>query len=249
MQMNELIKYDLIESYLRDIEVDQADLSNIAKLLDVIRSLHLEELPAEERNKILKDMQGFLIDKLSDYNNPQRLEATYDPSKSTWQLICDLLDEARENSKDGPVAHYLVGAMLQVRFPAIEISNESFADVQLGRLGDFYLGNTVIHVTVSPMPALYEKCKRNLRDGLKVYLLVRNKDVVGAKQNAENIAPGQIVIEAIETFVGQNLDELATFSNGRRASGLRQLLETYNRRVDAAEMDKSLMIEIPPNLH
>jgi hypothetical protein len=98
------------------------------------------------------------------------------------------------------------------------------------------------------MPMLYDKCKRNLRDGFKVYLLVRNKDVVGTKQNAENTAPGQIVVESIETFIGQNLDELAVFSEGLRASEFRRLLETYNQRVDAVDTNKSLMVEIPPNL-
>ena len=98
------------------------------------------------------------------------------------------------------------------------------------------------------MPALYEKCKRNLRDGFTVYLLVRNKDVVGTKQIAENTAPGQIAVESIETFVSQNLDELAIFSRAQRAREFRELLGTYNRRVDAAELNKALMIEIPPNV-
>jgi hypothetical protein len=81
-----------------------------------------------------------------------------------------------------------------------------------------------------------------------VYLLVRYKDVVGTKQNAENIAPGQIMVESIETFVSQNLDELAVFSQVQRVSEFRKLLETYNRRVDNTETNKSLMIEIPPNV-
>jgi len=98
------------------------------------------------------------------------------------------------------------------------------------------------------MPMLYDKCKRNLRDGFKVYLLVRNRDVVGTKQNAENTASGQIVVESIEAFVSQNLDELAEFSDEGRANEFRRLLDTYNRRVDETEINKSLMIEIPPNL-
>lgn len=223
---------------------------DIKRLLDAIACAKLERLPEARRNDILTQFQQFLIGKIRDYHDLQRIEIIYDSSKSMWQCICDLLDTAREGSKDGPVAQYLVGAKLQLRFPHIEISNESFstADLQLGRYGDFYIGNTVFHVTISPTPALYEKCRRNLKDGLKVYLLVRDKEVIGTKQNAENIAAGQIVVEPIETFVGQNLDELAIFSNERRATEFKRLLETYNRRVDAVEMNKSLMIEIPPNL-
>jgi Domain of unknown function (DUF4928) len=223
---------------------------DIKRLLEAVKSANLERLSKAQRNEILSELQGFLIARVHDYHDLQRLEIIYDPSKSTWQCICDLLDAARENGKDGPVAQYLVGAKLQLRFPTLQISNESFstADTQLGRHGDFYIGSTVLHVTVAPMPTIYDKCKRNLRDGFKVYLLVRNKDVVGTKQNAENTAPGQIVVESIEGFISQNLDELAIFSEDGRASEFRQLLETYNRRVDAAELNKSLMVEIPPNL-
>lgn len=223
---------------------------DIKRLLDAVDSANLERIAKARRNEILTELQRFLVARVHEYHDLQRLEIIYDQSKSTWQCIYDLLDAARENGKDGPVAQYLIGAKLQLRFPALQISNESFstADIQLGRHGDFYVGDTVFHVTVSPMPALYDKCKRNLRDGFKVYLLVRNKDVVGTKQNAENTAPGQIVVESIEAFVSQNLDELAVFSNEGRATEFRRLLETYNNRVDATEINKSLMIEIPPNL-
>lgn len=223
---------------------------DIKRLLDGIANSNIEGLPDEERNHILMQFQEFLVARVRDYHDLQRLKISYDPSRTTWQWVCDLLNTARENGKDGPVAQYLVGAKLQLRFPEIEISNESFstADVQLGRYGDFYVGNTVFHITVSPTPALYDKCKRNLKDGLKVYLLVRDNDVVGTKQNAENIAVGQVFVESIESFVGQNLDEIAAFSNELRMVELKRLLEMYNRRVDSVEMNKSLMIEIPPNL-
>jgi hypothetical protein len=248
--MDKVVEYNFIEYYLKDIKIQPEDLENMANLLEVIESMHLEELPTGERNEILNNMQGFLIDKLSDYNDLQRLEVTYDPSNSTWQIISDLLDKARETGKEGPVAQYLVGAKLQLRFPELEISNESFStsDVQLGRSGDFLVGNTVFHVTVAPMPALYEKCTRNIRDGIGVYLLVRYKDLVGTKQNAENVAPGQIMVESIETFVSQNLDELAVFSQVQRVSEFRRLLETYNRRVENADTNRALMVEIPPNI-
>lgn len=223
---------------------------DIKQLLDAIAGAKLERIPQTRRNEVLRELQGVLVSKIREYHDLQRLEVTYDPSKSTWQCICDLLDAAQQNGKDGPVAQYLVGAKLQLRFPQIEISNESFstADVQLGRHGDFYVGNTVFHVTVSPTPALYEKCKRNLREGLKVYLLVRDRDVIGTKQNAENTAPGQIAVESIEAFVSQNLDELAVFSDEGRGNEFKHLLATYNHRVDAAEMNKSLLIEVPANL-
>lgn len=223
---------------------------DIKRMLDAIGAASLKELPIARRNRILKILQAFLVEKVREYHNLRRLQIVYNPSKSMWQCIADLLDIARENGKEGPVAQYLVGAKLQLRFPDIEIGNESFstADVQLGRHGDFYVGNTVFHVTVSPMPAVYNKCKRNLADGFKVYLLVRNSHVVGTKQNAENTSSGQIVVESIESFVSQNVDELAVFTNEGRVARFKALLEKYNERVEITELDKSLMIEVPPNL-
>jgi len=66
-------------------------------------------------------------------------------------------------------------------------------------------------VTVSPMPAVYEKCKRNIEEGLRVYLLVPDGRLVGARQNAEAIVIGKITVESIESFVGQNVEELSVF--------------------------------------
>jgi hypothetical protein len=57
-----------------------------------------------------------------------------------------------------------------------------------------------------------------------------------------------VSIESIESFVSQNLEELAAFLGDMRKAEIRLLLETYNRRVDAVENDKAMLIEIPQNL-
>lgn len=223
---------------------------DIGKMLEALRSLKLGVVPAAERTQILEDLQRFLVDRVREFHSRQRLKVLYDPSKSTWHSIRDLLLQARETGKEGPVAQYLVGAKLQLRFPSVEIGNESYstADDQLGRRGDFTVGDTVFHITVSPMPALYEKCKHNIEEGLRVYLLVPDRSLVGARQNAEATAPGQIAVESIESFVGQNIEELSIFAKNRLIDGFRRLLETYNARVAAVEIDKSMLIEIPTSL-
>lgn len=222
----------------------------IKALLEAISNAGLHRVGEDKRGAILERMQSFLVEQVRDYHSQQRLEVTYNPAISTWQLIHDLLEQARESDKEGPVAQYIIGAKLQLRFSETAVGNESYstADVQLGRRGDFLIGDTVFHVTVAPMPAVYEKCRRNLRDGFKVYLLVRDRSVVGAKQNADATAPGQITVESIESFISQNLDELSTFSRREHESAVRRLLISYNQRVDAIENNKSMLIEIPPNL-
>ncbi len=223
---------------------------DIKAMLDAIESAGLARLAAKKRNAILTDLQSFLVERVRDFHNLQRLEILYDPANSTWQLIHDLLRRAAEVGKDGPVAQYLVGAKLQLRFPEMEVSNESYstADVQLGRRGDFLIGDAVFHVTVAPMPALYEKCKRNIDEGFKVYLLVPDHSVAGTKQNTDLQAMGKISVESIESFVSQNIDELSGFSRSGVKKEIRRLLEIYNKRVDTVETNKSMMIEIPVNL-
>jgi len=168
--------------------------------------------------------------------------------KSTSQLMREILDTA--GPKRGIVAQHLVGAKLELRFPDVKITNESYstADVQTGRSGDFQIHDAVFHVTVSPALDVYEKCKRNLAQGLKPYLLVIEEVELAAKQQAKISAAGKIAVASIEAFISQNLDELSIFAAAESARQMHQLLQIYNRRVDEAEIDKSLLIEIPSNL-
>lgn len=223
---------------------------DIRGMLEALEASNLKSLPQGSRAKALEEFQKILVKKVQDFHNQQRLKIPYDSAKTTWQAIFDLLQTARETNKEGPVAQYLIGAKLQIRFPDHKIENQSYstADQQLNRPGDFLVGNTAFHVTVAPMPAVFDKCKTNVKDGLRVYLLVPARSAVGAKQIADQTIPGQISVEAIESFVAQNIDELSEFSKAHVASEFRRLLETYNSRVDAVEIDKSMMIEMPKPL-
>jgi hypothetical protein len=224
---------------------------DIAPMLDAIEQMQLDKLPSKERDAILKGFQKFLTERVQDYHNRQKLKVLYDQSLSSWQFISNLLKVAGESGKEGPVAQYLIGAKLELRYPHMKIGNfsASTADEQSGRRGDFQVKDTVFHVTVSPMPSLAEKCKANINDGFRVYLLVPD----GALHKANALAEmydlkGKVFVESIESFVGQNIEELSVFSRSMIVSELRQLLEIYNRRVDVADTDKSLLIIVPPNL-
>jgi hypothetical protein len=222
----------------------------IGSLLKCLEAMKLEKLKAEDRNGVLRMLQRLLVEKVQEFHGRQRIKFVFDPSKTTRQTIHEILEAAQQTGKLGPVAQYLVGAKLQLRFPEIKVSNDSYstADVQLGRKGDFLIADTAFHVTVAPMPAVYEKCKTNVDAGWRVYLLVPESAVVGARQNAELLAQGKVAVESIESFVGQNVEELSTFSHKGLLTEFSKLLATYNERVYATESDKSMMIEIPVNL-
>jgi len=217
---------------------------------EVIQRTSLERLSLEDRTVVLTELQNILVNKVREYDSRQRLTIVYEPAQSTRQFIQDLLSVAREHGKEGPVAEYIVGAKLQLRFHDLEVRNVSFstADTQSGEPGDFSIADTVFHVTVAPMLPVYEKCKSNLDQGMRVYLLVPERVVFGTRQNVEGIIPGRIGVEAIESFAAQNLDELGSFSSAGLRNELLKLLVMYNKRVDAVDLDKSMLIEIPKNL-
>lgn len=180
----------------------------------------------------------------------RKMVVSYDSRLTTWHNIHNLLEEARKSSEEGEVAHHLIGASLQMAFPDLQINKAAYnsAADNLEKPGDFYIGDTAFHVTVAPMIGVYEKCKHNLENGYRVYLLVPERALTGARQNAELMVPGRIAVESIESFVGQNIEELSYFIRDKLKNGFRRLLESYNQRVDKSETDKSMLIEIPRNL-
>ncbi len=98
------------------------------------------------------------------------------------------------------------------------------------------------------MQAVFEKCQHNLAEGLKVYLLVPDSKLVGSRQMAEEFCNGHIAVESLESFVSQNIEEISNFNSRVLKNSIVSLIKTYNQRVDAVEIDKSLMIELPSNL-
>ena len=224
---------------------------DIKALLNQLAKTELAKLPLDERRVVLGEFQRFLVTKVREYPIWPGLKVKCDPTASVTASVRGWLDVARRHGKEGPVAHHLIGAMLQLRFPelAIGMGPASTADQQLGREGDFRVGDTVFHVTVAPMQPVYDKCKRNLQTGLRVYLLVTQEHLITAGQTAEmNDLGNRVDVRAIEIFIADTIAELSTFTADRLANGFLRLLDEYNRRVDLAELDKSLMIEIPANL-
>jgi len=225
--------------------------SQMRALFNTLALLNLDALPKAERNAVLIEMQRWLVvEKVSEYFNRERVKFDFVPEQTAWQTIHDILAAAKMVGKEGQVAQYLVGAKLALRFPDVVVRNDlySTSDAQSGLPGDFVLGDTVFHVTVSPMPAHYDKCKANVQMGYDVYLLVPDRLMVGARQNTEGLLPGRISVQSLEAFISQNLEELSHFARPERTAGFRALLQTYNTRVNAIETDKSLLIEIPYNL-
>lgn len=222
----------------------------VRSLLEMLKRLRLDEKSVANRNIALEAMKLFLVDRVKDFHNRQKIKLTFNPALSTWHIIHNLLSEAVTVGKAGYVAQHLVGAKLQLRFPDIVVSNESAstADLPTQRPGDFLIGHTAFHITVAPMPPVFDKCRHNIQQGFKPFLLVPDNKLIGARQIAEQTCEQQIAVESIESFVSQNINEVSDFNKDKLTSSFKDLLFIYNHRVDEAETDKSLMIELPANL-
>lgn len=246
-----LVRYGEDRSFLEEAgRTNRGLIREVTQLLDALRAAGLGALELSERDALLTESQLWLVQRVGEYFNRQRVTFVYTPENSTWQAIHEILEQARLVGKEGPVAQYLVGAKLTLRLPNTDIRNDTYStsDLQSGMPGDFLVRKTVFHVTVAPTTGHYEKCVANLSQGYRPYLIVPDRVLVGTRQNAESVAPGRISVRSIEDFVSQNLDELFALSEGDLIGGFRQLLEVYNERVDMVETDKSLLIEIPRNL-
>ncbi|MBV9688221.1 MAG: DUF4928 family protein [Ktedonobacteraceae bacterium] len=215
------------------------------KLLDALKPLHLEHLSKDERNQILTALQEKLLATLLTYSDHFQIEAQYEPAMSTEKFVRSVLAKATPKTS-GAIAQHLVGAKLELRFPDIAISNHSAstADAPTERSGDFIIGDTVFHVTMAPQDLVFLKCRRNLGAGYRVYLLVPEGRVQLALRKAKLFElEDEMVVKSIESFVGQNIDELGNFSTDLLKQQLRKLIGIYNRRIQIERHAPELRIE------
>jgi len=185
-----------------------------------------------------------------DYFDKQRITVDLDHTKPVSAVVSDILKAAAERSDKptGAVLQHLIGAKLQLRFPDVEIGTDraNAADLHTDREGDFQVGTTAFHVTTAPMEKLISRCVENKRAGYRPVILTLESKVIAARQMADNVDMSeQISVQAAETFIGNNIEEIAIYDGDKIREGLARLIRTYNERIDAIEIDKSLMIDEP----
>jgi len=82
--------------------------SEVRSLLETLKELKLEKQSKEARNEVLRTMKSFLVDRVRDFHNRQKIKLTFNPSLSTWHIVYNLLSEATKEGKAGYVAQHLV---------------------------------------------------------------------------------------------------------------------------------------------
>jgi hypothetical protein len=206
------------------------------RLMVLLEPLHLEGLSFAERNELLLFLQKYIVQDLVRLleRSTQLIQTS---STDTFEKTLSDLLAAVPKISSGAVAQHLIGAKLKLRYPNQEISNDvtAAADAPTKRPGDFVIGDTSFHITLSPQDAVFEKCIENLNQGYKVYLLVVERTLEVAKRKAKVYGIGnRIIIKSIESFIAQNIDEIAEFSTEKFAVQKENLLKTYNRRIREA---------------
>ncbi|KIQ62870.1 hypothetical protein TR51_28645 [Kitasatospora griseola] len=213
-----------------------------------------------ERVSLAFLLQQWFVERVrEDYFEKKKITAELNPDWSIRAVVASLLQAGRERPGNaaGALAQHLVGAKLKIRFDGTDveidgINDESYttADQQTGRAGDYQLNDTAIHVTMSPTLELFtSRCQDNLNNHFRPRVLVPSDQLARATTYAQDAGIDKLVaIQSIEDFIGTNIEETAGFSQAKVKQRLKELVELYNERIEAAEVDMSLKIEVPDNL-
>lgn len=223
----------------------------VASLLKAVAAARLDRVGEKDRIVGLNVMQAYLAERVNDYFQQERIKVEFDPSSPARTFIAGILSAAEAKGRADYVAQHLVGAKLAIRFPDEKVANfaGSAADEPSRRAGDFQIGDAAFHVTIRPTPAVCARCAENLRSGLASVLLVPDSVLAAAREMArQHDILSKVMVEPIESFVGQNISELSEFRRDRLRTELAHLIVEYNTRVEAAETDMSLLIDVPPSL-
>jgi len=227
------------------------DSQPIEVLREALDEVGFSMLPDGKQARFVDHMYTFFAERLEGYQNSQPIRFDFDMPRTARSMVSEILSEARKRRQDGAVAHHLTGATLAIRFPHIVIGNSPYsaADDQAERAGDFQIGRTAFHVTVAPNPGHVQRCVENVAQGLSVYMIVSDERLGFTRTRvADADLSSRVSVEAIESFVGQNLSELSEFGSDKLGQQLMKLLTEYNSRVGTAETDDSLRINIPSAL-
>jgi hypothetical protein len=225
--------------------IARALIGKIEKYLD------LASLTDEERAQVAEAVELWLVDQVRSYFARKKIEVEIDLTKPGPAIVEDILRAAHDKKIGGPVAQHLVEAKLARRFPdkVIESHTATTADEQLGREADIIIENAVFHVSVAPTSDHLQRCAENLVQGRQPYMIVPAAQIAKARAFAEDKKiEGKVAIVALESFVGQNIDEMGEFHRGRVKPEMAAVLKEYNRRVADVEYDQSIQIIIPKHL-
>ncbi|MEM1322252.1 MAG: DUF4928 family protein, partial [Bacteroidota bacterium] len=195
-------------------------------------------------------LNNLVIEQLDQHLSLGGIEIKYQQNETIGAYVSKLINF--KSHKPGAILQHLIGAKLELRYKdnhdiKIIHHKSSTADIQTQRLGDFDLGNSVIHVTKSPTIGHFHKAYQNATAGRTTYVLIpENKlGTVSLALDIDENYTNKVNIYSIEQFISQNIDEMSLFQKEISLDNLKQLLQLYNDLINKFENDPSLKIIIP----
>lgn len=224
----------------------RGSIRNMRAYVSLLNKLHLEG------SLNLDEVENWWIGQVRSFFSGKPFTLKLDTAKSLRATIRDLLDQAEKRQKEssgttyvGTVIQHLVGAKLELIVGAVEHHGASVADKASGRVGDFLMGDTAIHVTTMPSEALIRKCENNLSTGLKPIIVTIDEGTAVAHGLAKALSLGdRIDVLDIEQFLTGNIYEHGRFELDGRRDATERLIKLYNEIVSKHETDPSLQIII-----
>ncbi len=243
---NTLQIYGIPRSYLKEVTTRQGHQDGHRLLIQLKWGEVFVELSGEERDAVLDRLVQDLVIHAMQWLMRQnlRLELDRRQAPSAW---VHLIMENAKNRSGGIVEQHLVGAMLEFLFKDSQIPNfpAHAADRQTAREGDFTVSRTVYHVTATPTTSVVQKCSLNIRAGMHPLLLVPQEQVYRARSLVEYEGADDLVsVFSIEDFVALNIIEMAAAEGKDFFILMKEIVQTYNRRLEEVETDLSLRIEL-----
>ena len=219
-------------------------------------SLGLAEAYVDFLNKLtaseMEQVEKWWVDRIRDLWRHEKLKVNIDLTNSLSTVVAGILSVARARQKETPgamiegtVLQHLVGAKLDIISGQVQKHHHaSTSDASSKRPGDFQIGDTAIHVSVTPSDRLIDKCRQNLSKSLRPIVVCPRDKVEAAKQLADNIGiRDRVEVYPAEEFISANINELAKFSGQGILKEARKLIRRYNEIVAKVETDPSLQIE------
>lgn len=202
----------------------------------------------------LEAVEAFWVEKVQAFFAGKPFTLRMDASHGIRAMVRNLMEQALDRQRSGTgamivgtVVQHLVGAKIAVAMRGrldVDHHGSNVNDVR-ARGGDFDLGDTSIHVSVSPSEALLRKCADNLADGRRP-IIVTGKDGVAV---AEGLARNQGIADRIdvlevEQFIATNVYEIGKFEANTREEAISDIITEYNSIVSTVETDPSLLIDL-----
>lgn len=158
--------------------------------------------------------------------------------KTAEAVISEILMGADKLQMAGNVSRGLVGAMLAIRFPNVRVGGASkggWNPRSKTDSGYFEIENSVFEVAVGlPYDKNLDRIESILkRPGREVWIITREDRVaIWKSEVAKRFGRlvRRIVVTSVESFVGQNISELAEFSSSGKTDRLKQLVDLYNSK-------------------